>query len=224
MGEEYYAYGYHSRQQQHLLQDDELFHAKAEASARLYFTTEEMKKTIFEYGCGIGQGIAALPNAAGWDVSPEARDACRRRGVKVFDDLESVEPKRWDIVFCRHVLEHVCDPLGALRAMRRLIADGGELYLILPREPHGPADFKPDLTRHLFSWNFRTANCLLDEAGFEPYLNRVSYFLGFRVLLPLRRAAGPSVYFHAAKLVGRLLGNGELVLRARPKSMPEVSV
>jgi SAM-dependent methyltransferase len=221
MAEDYYASGYHGRQHRHLLDEDEYFHARAEASARLYFNADERRKTIFEYGCGIGQGIAALPNAAGWDISPEARAACKRRGLRVFDDLESVEPKRWDIVFCRHVLEHVGDPIGALRAMRRLVADGGELYLILPREPHGSVDFKPDLARHLFSWNFRTANNLLDEAGFEPYVNQVRYVLGYRALLPLRRIAGPVVYLHAAKLVGRLLRNGELVLRARPKSRSE---
>jgi len=216
MSDPYYDEGYHARRHKALIEDEEYFRARAEASARFYFAPAELGVRVFEYGCGIGQGIAALPNAAGWDVSSEAREACRRRGLRVFDRLEDIPPAAWDIVFCRHVLEHVEDPLDALRAMRGLVAGGGELRLILPREGHAAASFDPDLDQHLYCWNFRAANNLLRRAGFAPFANEEKYILGYRALLPLRRALGPGVYYHAARLVGRLYGNGELLIRARP--------
>src|SRR5579859_5609353 len=93
-----YDRGYHAERHANLIEDDEYFWARAKASADLYLFQSEQVKRVFEYGCGIGQGIAALPNAAGWDVSSEARENCRRRNLRVFDSLEMVPKRSWDIV------------------------------------------------------------------------------------------------------------------------------
>lgn len=214
---EFYDTEYHSKRHAHIIADDEYFWARAEASARLYFTADEQKQRIFEYGCGIGQGFAAIPNAAGWDVSSEARKLCRQRKLNIYERLSDVPKKAWDIVFCRHVLEHVESPLEVLQNMNELVADRGELYLILPKESHGSAPFEPDLDQHLYSWNYRTVNNLLHRAGFTPYMNRDSYILGYRVLLPIRRLFGKDAYYLACRSVGYLKRNAELIIRANPK-------
>lgn len=216
---EVYNQGYHAKRHKYLIEDEEYFWARAEASTRLYFTPEERQKRIFEYGCGIGQGIAMLPHAAGWDISAEALSACRKRGLKVYDRFESVPRKSWDIVFCRHVLEHVESPLLVLRALRELLVDdGGELYLILPKEKHYKSPLGPDLDQHLYCWNFRAINNLLNRAGFIPYRNYVKYVLGYRFFLPIRRALGANAYYLIVRLAGWLKRNGELVIRARLSS------
>jgi SAM-dependent methyltransferase len=213
-----YDRGYHSQRHAHLIGDDEYFWARAEASARLYFSPEERSKRIFEYGCGIGQGIAALPHASGWDVSSEAREICLRRGLRVYDDIDTVPRKAWDIVLCRHVLEHLESPLEHLKLMRELIAEHGELLIVLPREKHESTLLTPDLNQHLYCWNFRAINNLLERAGFQPHKNRYAYVLGYRVLLPLRRILGADAYFYSTLIVGHLKLNGELIVRARVKS------
>ena len=121
---------YHAARFPELISDDNYFWARAEVQARFYFTAAEQRLRVFEYGCGIGQGIAALPNATGWDVSKKALDECRRRGLRVVEDREAVPRGEWDIVFCRHVLEHLEEPLTHLKFMRDLIAPDGEVYLI----------------------------------------------------------------------------------------------
>ena len=219
----YYDRGYHTKRHENIIADDEYFWARAEASARFYFTNEEKTKPIFDYGCGIGQSFAALPNAMGWDISTEAREVCRRRGLRVYDKVEDVPERSWDIVFCRHVLEHIEHPIEALRTMRRLIAENGELFLILPKERHYYTSTGPDLDQHLHCWNFRAINNLLDRAGFTPYANYYKFALGYRALLPVRRLFGKGLYYYATIVVGRLYRNGELVVRARPKS-PEAVV
>ena len=213
-----YDRGYHSQRHAHLIGEDEYFWARAEASARLYFSPEERSKRIFEYGCGIGQGIAALPHASGWDVSSEAREICLRRNLRVYDDIDTVPRKAWDIVLCRHVLEHLENPLQHLKLMRELIAEQGELLIVLPREKHYLASFTPDLNQHLYCWNFRAINNLLERAGFQPHANRYAYVLGYRVLLPVRRILGADAYFYATLIVGYLKLNSELIVRAGVKS------
>ena len=210
-----YDRGYHSKRHINLIADDEYFWARAEASARLYFTPEEQAKRVFEYGCGIGQGIASLPDAAGWNVSSEAREICLRRKLKIYDDVESVPRNAWDFVFCRHVLEHLDNPLEHLRRMRELLAKYGELVVVLPRERHGHLSFESDLNQHLYCWNFRTINNLLVRAGFHPFVNRTAYVLGYRALLPVRRVLGRNIYYYATIAVGFVKRNGEIVVRAK---------
>jgi SAM-dependent methyltransferase len=213
--QDFYDDVYHQSRSQHLIADDAYYLARGVASVALYFSEAEQERRIFEYGCGVGQTIANLPKAGGWDVSCEARAVCRAKGLNVPDRIDEVESDAWDIVFCRHVLEHVEDPLATLRLLRRLATPEGELYLILPRERHGGSELTPDHNQHLFSWNFRTINNLLHRSGWFPYHNEVKYSWGYRRLLPVRRLLGPGAYLQAACLVGRLWNNGELVIRCR---------
>jgi hypothetical protein len=134
----------------------------------------------------------------------------------VFDSFEDVPRQAWDVVVCRHVLEHVEEPLHVLCQLRELLADDrSQLWLILPRERHYKCSLEPDLNQHLFCWNFRTANNLLYRASLQPIINREAFILGYRVLLPLRRLMGKAVYYHALRLAGWVKRNGELIVRAR---------
>jgi SAM-dependent methyltransferase len=211
----YYNSTYHAERYPELISDETYFQARAEVQARFYFTADEQRLRVFEYGCGIGQGIAGLPNATGWDISKKALDQCRQRGLRVVDDLDDVPRGSWDIVFCRHVLEHLEEPLAALKCMRELIGPGGELYLVLPKEKHSYSSFIPDLDQHLYCWNFRTLNNLLLRAGLVPYHNEYRYALGWRALLPIRTYLGKAAYYHATTLGGIFRRNGELIARAR---------
>lgn len=211
----YYDVGYHSARHREIISDDTYWWARAEVQARFYFNDIERRRRIFEYGCGIGQGIAALPNAAGWDVSSEAREACRKRHLPIYEDLEDVPKGEWDIVFCRHVLEHLERPLDALRCMREYLAPDGELYLILPKEGHYMLQIASDLDQHLYCWNFRALNNLLYRAGLVPYSNEYKYMLGWRAFLPVRRLFGREAYYQITTFGGILRRNGELVVRAR---------
>ncbi len=211
----YYDVGYHSARHAEIIVDDEYFWARAEVQARFYFTETERQRRVFEYGCGIGQGIAGLPNATGWDISSEARDVCRKRNLRIYDDLEHVPKGEWDIVFCRHVLEHLERPLDALKCMRELLASDGELYLVLPKEGHYMLPIAPDLDQHLHCWNFRALNNLLFRAGIVPYRNEYKYALGWRAFLPIRRLLGKEIYYQITKAGGVFRRNGELIVRAR---------
>jgi SAM-dependent methyltransferase len=213
--DQYYESGYHGTHHAALIGDDEYFWARAEVQARFYFSPAERLKLIFEYGCGIGQGIAPLPNAWGWDVSGEALTVCRKRGLRIFEDLDEVPKGKWEIVVCRHVLEHLEQPLDALTCMRELLAPDGDLYLILPKELHFPSSMTPDINQHLFTWNFRTINNLLLRVGLKPYLNEYRYMLGWHAFLPARRIFGKEAYFQLTRLGGLLRRNGEVVVRAR---------
>jgi len=211
----YYDAGYHGARHRELITDDSYFAARAEVQARFYFSDSERQKRIFEYGCGIGQGIAALPHAAGWEISAEARAACRRRNLNVYDTLEEVPRHAWDIVFCRHVLEHLERPIDALANMCELLQPAGELFIIVPKEKHRKLKLVPTLDQHLHCWNFCSLNNLLFRAGLIPHSNEYRYALGWHKFLPIHKHFGPGAYYRVTTLGGMLRRNGELVVRAR---------
>lgn len=213
----YYDASYHGVYRKVLLHDDEIFWARSEATARAYFTPEDRTLRVFEYGCGLGQAIASLKCAAGWDLSSEARGACRRRGLKVYERLEEVPGCSWDIVFCCHVLEHLEEPLAALRRMRGLLAPGGRLLLVLPKEGHWLEPIRSDWSQHLYCWNFRAINNLLFRAGFRPISNRYHHAAGWHRLVPVKRLLGMDAYVFATRLGAILRRNGELLTWARPE-------
>ncbi len=212
---DYYNGSYHSKRNESLLNDDFYFWARSKASAQLYFSEVPKFSKIFEFGVGIGQNIASLQNASGYDISTEALEACQRRNLIVYNKLDVVPDEEFDIVLSRHTLEHVPDPLESLLQMREKLKKGGRLILVLPKEKHGKATFEPDLNNHLYSWNFRSINNLLVVAGFKPILNKLKYSIGYKQLLPLYKLFGYNFYYMMVMVVGWLTReNGELIIHA----------
>lgn len=49
------------------------------------------------------------------------------------DILDIPEERKWDLVLCTEVLEHVPDPVAALEKLTRLVCEGGSLLITAPR-------------------------------------------------------------------------------------------
>ena len=212
-----YQAGYHGIRHADLLGNEEYFWARAETALK-YFLPRDLDGRVFDFGCGVGQSMALVPDEEGWDISPEAVGACRRRGLRVYDRLEAVPRGVHETVLCRHVLEHVEAPLGSLRMIHTLLKPGGVLILVVPEEPRGPSPLLPDLNQHLYCWTFRTINNLLYRAGYTPVSNAMRYPLGWLAFLPIRRRLGSQVYVRLTELGRVLRRNGELVVRAVPRA------
>lgn len=98
---------------------------------------------LLDVGAGTGQ-LLALAQEGGWDVSAVERsaDACRflqeRFGpaAVVGRDLADVQDaaESYDAVIMAHVIEHLPDPLAALRRVQRLLSPGGRLVVATPNE------------------------------------------------------------------------------------------
>ena len=94
---------------------------------------------MLDAGCGTGRNMlefAVLGTAAGVDVSPDAVEFCRRRGIEGVQvgEVEALpfEDASFDLILATDVLEHVEDDLVALREMRRVAASGGHLLATVP--------------------------------------------------------------------------------------------
>jgi len=217
----YYDRTYLDRVLRPLLADDDYYRTKARCAAETYFGRfDRPLGPVLEYGCGIGQNIAAVPGAVGFDVNVEAVTECRRRGVEALRSRSSIPSRHFRYVLCRHVLEHVERPLERLCEMLSYLRDDGLLILVLPREEHALAGFTPDVNRHLYCWNFRAINNLIWQAGGQAEHNRYEPMFGHRTHLPLRpllKWCGLATYHHCARWIGRCVAAREMVIHARPR-------
>lgn len=135
---------------------------------------------MLEIGCASGDFLAEAASQ-GWDAeglefSPTAAEHARRRGFRVVTgSVESADlpAEHYDLAVGWMVLEHLPDPVAALRVLHRTVRPGGWLALSVP-------DFDC-MGQHVFAENWhalqvpahmthltpRTARSLLAAAGWE---------------------------------------------------------
>lgn len=127
--------------------------------------------SVLEYGAGLGYNLAALRchERVAFDVGEHLHDAFRAQGIPFVTDTSAYADGHFDTVICHHVLEHVPEPWGALKEMRRLTRRGGKLLLNVPYEKerrYRLYDMR-DRNGHLFSWNVQTLGALLQASGWD---------------------------------------------------------
>jgi SAM-dependent methyltransferase len=141
------------------------------------------KGRLLDVGCASGTFVAyAL--AEGWqaegvDVSAWASEEARKHGLTVRTgtlEEQHYPAASFDVVHSSHTLEHVPDPLGTLREMRRITRAGGWLSLEVPQEVEGLFEGVRDLLHlrtppaqpnpHLYFFTHKTLRQMVEQAGF----------------------------------------------------------
>lgn len=94
--------------------------------------------TVLDVGCGQGVGLEVFKSAGlepiGITLGDDA-EVCRAKGFEVVEmDLSFLdfEDGRFDLVWCRHALEHSVFPFFTLSEMHRVLKPGGVLYVEVP--------------------------------------------------------------------------------------------
>lgn len=135
---------------------------------------------LVEIGCASGAYLAEM-RAQGWSVegiefSDEAAQTARALGLTVQTaSLETARPpqRTADVLAAWMVLEHLHEPLEALKKIRPWVRPGGWLVAAVPdagameRRWFGEFWYGLHLPAHLYHYTPRTLGKLLDSAGWE---------------------------------------------------------
>lgn len=154
---------------------------------------------LLDIGCGAGFFLAAMKrlgwSVTGVDVSEWASQfASENFQIDVYNGtMETIDiDGQFKVVTLFHSLEHMTDPLGALRKINQLVCSGGSVVIKGPnlagfdRIWHGNKwrGYQPPF--HLYHFTSKTYCAMLRKAGFvietvkPQYFNLVDHFLEMR--------------------------------------------
>jgi len=157
---------------------DALFRALFQFNCKVLPDVEPGK--MLEVGCASG-GFLAQMLEAGWQVkgiefSEKAADSARASGFDVVTgSVESVGEfeQTFDLIVGWMVIEHLHDPVGALRKLASWTRDGGHLAISVPNAASFDfvlfkgAGYALQLPNHLYHFTPKTITALLERSGWR---------------------------------------------------------
>jgi ubiquinone/menaquinone biosynthesis C-methylase UbiE len=209
---------YHKVRHSEYLESNDLYSAWSDYAAYTYFRDVLPGEYILEFGGGLGNNLARIAKKAEvWMVEPSEIGCSKalQTGIKVAADLNDIPIKEFDYILCRHVLEHLDNPLSILRDLLGRLRKNGVFILILPVEKIDLAPIKEEIDYHLYAWNPRTVSNLLQRAGFQMLQYKYNYYTGRRILMPIYHSIGLKAYAFGMQILGRLFHARELIVLAK---------
>ena len=148
---------------------------------------------ILDVGCGTGANLEMLKNfgeAEGVDVSSDALEFCRAKGLKVHKGLAEelpFEDESFEVVTALDVVEHLDDDIAGLKEMFRVLKTDGKTLIFVPAFMWlwGVQD---DISNHRIRYTKSQITNRLEQAGFK-----------------IERATYANITFFAPILIGRIL-------------------
>jgi len=133
--------------------------------------------TVFEYGVGAGWNLARLRcgRRIGFDTADFLADRVKALGIEFVSGTSVMLDGSVDVVICHQTLEHLLEPVAALRDMARMLKRRGRLVLHVPWEVESRyARFDPDEpNHHLYHWNAQNLGNLMTVLGWRIEALRV---------------------------------------------------
>ena len=171
--------------------------------------THHSSLRILDVGCGTGANLEMLKQygeAEGVDVSDDALEFCRKKGLKVHKGLAEelpFEDETFDLVTALDVVEHLDDDVAGLKEMHRILKKDGKTLIFVPAFMWlwGVQD---DISNHRIRYTRKEIVERLEKAGFE-----------------IERATYANITFFAPILAGRVIMK---ITGIKPESENNVNV
>jgi 2-polyprenyl-3-methyl-5-hydroxy-6-metoxy-1,4-benzoquinol methylase len=165
-------------------------------------------KTLLDIGAGTGDFLLAARNK-GWSVqgvepNQDARLRSRKKRMELFQDMESLPKREFQVITLWHVLEHLPDLENQIGKLRWHLEDGGTLIVAVPNFKSYDAQHYQefwaayDVPRHLWHFSRTAIDGIFSKHDLKVVATRPMVFDAFYVsLLSEKYKTGRSNYFKA---------------------------
>jgi len=134
---------------------------------------------VLDVGCGGGDMLVFLKdkgfNVTGVEVSDCACGITRSKGCTVYKEIPNKD--KFDVVLLLNVLEHVTNPTTLISDVKRVLAPGGILCVLVPNDFSRLQSLSQKILKkkpwwvsipdHLNYFNFTSLNTILEKSGFN---------------------------------------------------------
>ena len=126
--------------------------------------------SVVELGCGMKKTV---PYAIGVDRVPKGEQVpgtiqdfvSKADIVANVEEVLPIESGRFDTGIARHILEHVVDPVAAIREWGRIIKHGGRLIIAVPN--HNLRNSIPLNIEHVHAWTPQSLKNFMESQGWK---------------------------------------------------------
>jgi SAM-dependent methyltransferase len=191
--------------------------------------------SVVDFGCGYGDLLRLLRDEYGISdgVGVDFQRLVDKDTRFVAGDLNRLDDAtlaplgKIRFAFATHLLEHLLDPRGFLRAVRRTMASGGHLYIEVPDNdvivPHEIGRMNGLFNaQHVQYWTTRSLTALLDSTGFtveRAETVRSGYIPRLKLLARARDIGAPAgivgFAFERMRMLRSEIANAALAQAAR---------
>jgi 2-polyprenyl-3-methyl-5-hydroxy-6-metoxy-1,4-benzoquinol methylase len=201
---------------------------------------------LLDIGCSSGLFLDEARKTGfsveGVELSPDTAESARKNfGLTVHTgtlDAAGFADETFDVITLFDVIEHLSDPLGELRKIRRLLRPGGVLlqstpnidglfprlsYKLAQRIDYWP---HPEPPHHLYQFSVRTLTAMVKRAGLEPErVDQTRIQLGYSFGNIESWKVSPKLMAYAAlfapsAIIGPWIGRGDWLYMAGRRPLP----
>jgi 2-polyprenyl-3-methyl-5-hydroxy-6-metoxy-1,4-benzoquinol methylase len=196
------------------ISDKEFFHGRwSDMYENFVEIKRKLKKntTILDIGCGWGLALQYFKNKGmdsfGFDPAIEAIEYGKKKGLNLkhagLQSMDVFKGKKFDIITMLNVLEHLADPISALKQIKKLINKDGILVIDVPndfndfqtvgRTVHDLNDWWVAPPNHLNYFSRDSLVKLLKHLGFKIEICEASFPLEMFLLFGENYVANPKL-------------------------------
>ena len=103
------------------------------------------------------------------EINDTARIEAEKLGIRSVKNISDIADNYADIIISTNVLEHVENPLGALRELHSKLKEGGKIVFYVPNESCDKEYSRSEINNHLYTWNCLNIGNLFKAAGYFVY-------------------------------------------------------
>lgn len=165
-------------------------------------------KTILDIGAGTGDFLKYCQDqnftVTGVEPNKVAREQAKEKGIDLYEKIEEILGKKFDVITMWHVLEHVPNLYEHLEHLKNLLVEDGKLIVAVPNFKSYDANYYKefwaayDVPRHLWHFSKKSISKLFSSVQLEVVkVHPMKYDSFYVSLLSEKNKTGKSNFIRA---------------------------